>query len=125
MFMKKLITLALSAVVAVGQMSAVPAAAGRQTMPPARISADSKARPFRPLVPSRVHTQGARQKGVTTAPAAPARYLMPSAQQRKAPARAAQLSDGLELRGSIVSTYSFMHFTGYYKIPYTYGRRRV
>ena len=29
MFMKKLITLALSAVVAVGQMSAVPAAAGR------------------------------------------------------------------------------------------------
>lgn len=119
MFMKKLITLALSAAVAVGQMSAVPAAAGRQTMPPARISADSKARPFRPLVPSRVHTQGARQKDVTTAPAAPARYLMPSAQQRKAPARAAQLSDGLELRGSIVSTYSFMHFTGYYKIPYT------
>ena len=116
--MKKLIALALSALIALAPVSAQQLKAGKPTPLPARVSATGKARPFTPLVPTRRHMQASSMQGLSTAPATPMRFAVPAAGKRKAPTRS-PLAENLELRGSVVSTYSFMHMPGYYKIPST------
>lgn len=117
--MKKFTIMAISAAVAMGQLSASPAPAGQAALLPTRVSAAEKARPFKPLVPVRRHISDSGIRDISTAPSTPLRFKAPAVRQHNAAAKSSLLTEGIELRGSVVSTYSFMHFPGYYKIPYT------
>ena len=77
------------------------------------------ARPFRPLLPVRHASNVMQSKGFVTPPENPARKASPSRAARRVPARAGAPAPDLKLRGSMVSTWSFINFPGLYYVPST------
>ena len=113
--MKKVIALALSAALAIGAVAS-PARPGTEGRHKPGVAAIAKAKPFRPLMPVRPRLEQSNAKGISSAPAILLRKSAVKPTYNKA--QSARISDGLQLRGSVVSTWSF-RFPGYYNVPCT------
>lgn len=116
--MKKVIFLALSAAMLAGAAVAAPQLNSADRTIATHSQRQKPARALRPIVPTRPTAAAKAIDGLTSAPERLRRKSLQVNGPRKA-ARATQLSADLKLRGSVVSTWSFMRFPGLYYIPTT------